>query len=178
MARIAPFSINAAVFAAAAATMATAAWPALAQCRLCDRPTTQRDAVGHGAEIELEIEASLNFDRLLLFGAGEGSALIAPDGSRSAGGSITDIGPRAMVGKAVIRGEPGRAVRVDLPSRVELHSLGGGTITFDQVTSDLPAMPRLDNNGQLAFRLGGRIRIRGDAEGDYRGSLPINVEYQ
>ena len=158
--------------------MAVAAWPAMAQCRLCDRPTTQRETEGAGKPIELEIETSLNFDRLVLFGAGEGSALITPDGARSSAGSIADIGPRAMVGKAVIHGDPGRALRIDLPSRIELHSLGGGTISFDQVTSDLPAQPRLDSAGRLAFRFGGRIRIRGDAEGDYRGALPITVEYQ
>lgn len=160
------------------AVLAASTSPVLAQCRLCDRPSTQRDAAGRSERIELEIESSLSFDRLLLFGAGEGSALITPDGARSAAGSIADIGPRAMVGKAVIHGEPGRSVRIDLPSRIELHSLGGGTISFDQVTSDLPSVPRLDSAGQLSFRFGGRIRVRGDAEGDYRGALPITVEYQ
>jgi hypothetical protein len=29
----------------------------------------------------------------------------------------------------------------------------------------------------LTFRFGGRIRISGDAEGDYRGNLPIAAEY-
>lgn len=174
MGRIAPFSL----FAAALAGFGVAAWPVNAQCRLCKSPTTQREAVGKGEQIELEIETSLNFDRLLLFGTGEGSARIEPDGARSAAGSVADIGPRAMVGKAVIHGEPGRAVRIDLPSRIELHSLGGGAISFDQVTSDLPALPRLDGAGKLSFRFGGRIRIRGDAEGDYRGALPITVEYQ
>jgi hypothetical protein len=176
MGRIAPFSLCVAALAATAGTIG--AWPARAQCRLCDSPTTQREAAGHSEQIELEIETSLNFDRLLLFGAGEGSALIRPDGARSAAGSVADIGPRAMVGKAVIHGQPGRAVRIDVPPQIELYSLGGGTISFDQVTSDLPAMPRLDSAGRLTFRFGGRIRIRGDAEGDYRGALPITVEYQ
>ena len=120
----------------------------------------------------------MKFDRLVLFGEGDGSALLKPDGSHSAEGAVSDIGPRAMVGSAVIRGEPGRTVRIDLPARIELHSSSGGTISFDQVTSDLPALPRLDGAGQLSFRFGGRIRISGDAEGDYRGDLPITVEYQ
>lgn len=178
MARIAPFSLCAATLGAAAAAIAVGARPADAQCRLCDRPTTQREAQGSSERIALEIETSLNFDRLVLFGSGEGSALIRSDGVRSAAGSIADVGPRAMVGSAVIHGEPGRAVRIDLPSRIELYSLSGGTISFDQVTSDLPVMPRLDSAGRLAFRFGGRIRIRGDAEGDYRSALPITVEYQ
>jgi len=178
MGRIAPFSLPAGALAAVAAAMVVGARPATAQCRLCDNPTTQRETAGDAKQIELEIETSLNFDRLVLFGAGEGTASITPDGARSSAGSIAEIGPRAMVGKAVVQGEPGRALRIDLPSRIELHSLGGATISFDQVTSDLPAQPRLDSAGRLSFRFGGRIRIRGDAEGDYRGALPITVEYQ
>lgn len=174
MGRIAPFAFCAAAFAAIAA----GAWPARAQCRLCDTPTTQPDTRDQGEQIRLEIETSLNFDRLVLFGAGEGSAMIKPDGTHAAAGTVADIGPRAMVGTAVIHGTPGRTVRIDLPSRIELYSLSGGTISFDQVTSDLPALPRLDGAGRLSFRFGGRIRINGDAEGDYRGDLPITVEYQ
>jgi hypothetical protein len=30
----------------------------------------------------------------------------------------------------------------------------------------------------LSFRFGGRVRITGNADGDYRGDLPITVEYQ
>ena len=49
---------------------------------------------------------------------------------------------------------------------------------MDEVLSDLPALPRLDAAGNLSFRFGGRARISGDADGDYRGDLPITVEYQ
>ncbi len=176
MGRIAPLGFCAAALTAIAA----GSWPAAAaaQCRLCERPTTERAPPVAGKGIRLDIETSLNFDRLLLLGAGAGSAMIKPDGSRAVYGSVVNLGPRAMVGTAVIYGEPGRTVRVDLPSRIELYSLGGGTISFDQVTSDLPALPRLDAAGRLSFRFGGRIQIGGDAEGDYRGNLPITVEYQ
>jgi hypothetical protein len=68
-------------------------------------------------------------------------------------------------------------VRIDLPSRIQLYSLSGGTISFDDVTSDLPSLPRLDTAGRLTFRFGGRLRVGGDAEGDYRGDLPITAEY-
>jgi hypothetical protein len=82
-----------------------------------------------------------------------------------------------MVGRAVVRGEPGRAVRIDLPARIELHSIGGGRIAIDGIISDLPGAPQLDSNGNLSFRFGGRLRVVGDAEGDYRGDVPITVEY-
>ena len=45
-------------------------------------------------------------------------------------------------------------------------------------SSDLPSLPRLDSAGNLSFRFGGRITISGDADGQYRGDLPITVEYQ
>jgi hypothetical protein len=126
----------------------------------------------------VEIETSLNFDRLVVLGGSVGIAEIRPDGSRSAQGSIEGLGPRAMVGTATLHGEPGRSVRVDLPSRIQLYSLSGGQIAFDEVTSDLPPLPRLDSTGKLTFRFGGRVHVTSDADGDYRGELPITAEYQ
>jgi len=38
-------------------------------------------------------------------------------------------------------------------------------------------MPKLDAAGNLTFRFGGRITITGSAEGQFRGDLPITVEY-
>lgn len=171
-----PWYLRAPLIGALAAAAVTA-WPASAQCRLCDTPTTARQEPGPDNQIRLDIEASINFDRLILLGAGDGTAVIRPDGSRAAQGTVADIGPRAMVGSATIHGEPGRVVRVELPHQIELFSVGGGRIQFDQVVSDLPAMPRLDSAGNLRFQFGGRVRITGDSDGAYRGDLPITVEY-
>jgi hypothetical protein len=151
--------------------------PAGAQCRLCSTPSTAPDEKMGGKPVELQIESSLRFDRLVLSGAGQGSAVIRPDGSSSAQGAIDSISARAMVGSATVHGEPGRSVRVELPRRITLYSLGGGEITFDDVVSDLPSLPRLDSAGNLSFRFGGRLTVNGDAEGDYRGDLSITVEY-
>ena len=76
-----------------------------------------------------------------------------------------------------MHGEPGRGVRIDLPRRIELHSLTGGSVVIDDIVSDLPGAPRLDAAGGLTFRFGGRLRVSGDAEGEYRGDMPITVEY-
>lgn len=162
---------------AVAAAVLSAAAPALAQCRLCDTPTTTADLSSDTDEVSLQIETSLDFDRLVLLGAGEGTATLLPDGSRAATGVIGDIGGRAMAGSGVLRGQPGRAVRVDLPRLIELHSLSGGRIVIEEVVSDLPSAPRLDSTGKLEFRFGGRLRISGDAEGEYRGDIPITVDY-
>jgi hypothetical protein len=158
---------------------AAGAWaPAGAQCRLCDQPTTQPPtATGPDGDVQLQIETRLDFDRLILSGSGAGAATIRPDGSQSAEGGVIDLGPRAMVGTVLVHGEPGRSVRVDLPHRIELYSLGGGRITLDEITSDLSSLPRLDPAGNLSFRFGGRLIVSGDSDGQYRGDLPITVEY-
>jgi len=174
MMRALPIYLAVLAFAAGAFAVPQAA---RAQCRLCDTPTTQGSAEADTAAIRLEVETRLDFDKLIVLGAGEGTATLSPDGTRSTSGVIGAIGGRAMVGSAVIRGEPGRAVRVDLPAQIRLYSLSGAGILIEKVQTDLSPAPRLDSSGRLEFRFGGRLRISGDADGDYRGDVPITVEY-
>lgn len=161
----------------AAAAGFAAAVPARAQCRLCAVPTTARETPDAKGPMTLEVEAGLDFDRLVLLGPSGGSATLRPDGTRQVSGAIGAMGGRAMVGEARVRGEPGRPVRVDLPPRIELHSPGGSQITIHEITTDLPAAPRLDPSGNLTFRFGGRLEVAGEQEGDFRGDLPITAEY-
>jgi hypothetical protein len=78
----------------------------------------------------------------------------------------------------IVHGAPGRTLRIDVPRRIDLFSLGGSRLTFDQVVTDAEELPRLDSAGNLTFHIGGRLRFMGDEDGDYRGDLPITVEYQ
>jgi len=150
---------------------------AAAQCRLCDVPSTQLPADSADGDVELLVETSLDFDRLIFSGTGFGAATMRPDGSNGAEGVVTSVGPRARVGTVLVHGAPGRALRIQFPHRIELYSLSGGRITLDQVSTDLPAEPRLDAAGNLSFRFGGRLVVSGDSDGQYRGDLPITVEY-
>lgn len=161
----------------AAAAWAAATDAARAQCRLCETPTTERGEGDERTGISLQVEAGLDFDRLVLLSPGAGSATLLPDGSRRVSGTIAAISGRAMVGEVRIRGEAGRAVLVELPDRVELHSLGGGRIVIDEIVSDLPPSPRLDGAGLLTFRFGGRLEVSGDSDGEFRGEVPITVDY-
>lgn len=165
------------ILAMVAALVCAGGSVAPAQCRLCTTPTTNRDDSQISDRIALDVQTSLNFDQLVFDGRGSGSATIRPDGSIQNAGAVTDISPRAMVGTVVLHGQPGRTIRVQLPSRIVLHSIGGGEISFDDVVSDLPSLPRLDDSGSLTFRFGGRLHVSGDAEGQYRGDLPITAEY-
>lgn len=161
----------------AAALLVGAPGPAPAQCRLCETPTTAADPANSEAAILLEVEASLDFDRLVLLGGGQGAATLLPSGERSATGTLAPLGARAMVGSVTVRGEPGRSLRVEIPKRVVLHSLSGGQVVIDDIETDLPSLPRLDSAGRLSFRFGGRLSVSGDSEGDYRGDVPITVDY-
>lgn len=163
--------------ATVAALAVAAATPARAQCRLCERPTTTATALETAGEVSLSIEASLDFDRVVLTGSDGGTATLLPNGERSASGGIAAISGRAMVGSVLVRGEAGRSVRVELPAQLQLYSLSGGRIAVDDIVSDLPDLPKLDSSGNLSFRFGGRLTVSGDSEGDYRGDVPITVEY-
>jgi hypothetical protein len=147
-----------------------------APCLLCEpRPTVLEEKPAR--PISLDIETTLDFDRLILSGGSGGTAELDPNGARIASGAVTAIGARAMVGEVVIRGEPGRQLRIELPSNIELFGLAGGSLRVESIRSDLPPLPRLDSNGQLSFRIGGVVQVSGNADGDFRGNARINVEY-
>ena len=150
-----------------------------AQCRLCSAPTTQATGESMTDMMRIEIEARLDFDRIVVTsGNGGGTARILPDGTTSTSGAIGAIGGRAMVGSVVVRGEPGRLLRVDLPAMITLYGrTSGGSIRLDSLVTDLPAQPRLDSQGMLQFRFGGALHVDGNVDGDFRGDVPITVDY-
>lgn len=150
-----------------------------AECRLCgnDETLTGGPAADIARPMALEVRTSLDFDRVILTGPAGGTARLNPDGSRQTEGALTPLSGRAMIGEVVIRGEPHRQVRVELPRRIDLYGFAGGALAVTRVTSDLPLLPRLDGEGLLRIRFGGELFIAGDAEGDYRGDVPITVDY-
>ena len=152
--------------------------PAPALCRLCATPTTEAAGAGAADHVSIEVQARLDFDQIVVLDSGgTGTARLLPDGSSSTSGSIGAISGRAMVGTVVVRGEPGRLVRVDLPSAIALHGRTGGSIRLDSLVTDLPGQPRLDSQGMLQFRFGGALHVEGNVDGDFRGDVPITVDY-
>jgi len=147
-----------------------------APCSLCS-PVAATSDEKPVTPVKLDVEVNLDFDRLILDGSGNGTAELGPDGVRNVTGSIMAMGARAMLGEVVIRGEPGRQVRVDLPRRIEMQGYSGGVIRIESLRSDLPQMPRLDSNGRLKFRVGGTLQVTGDASGEFRGDVTIDVDY-
>lgn len=149
-----------------------------AQCRLCDKPVTERMSEDSASQIQLEIQALLDFDQIILLQSGSrGTARINPDGTAATSGSVATMSPRAMVGSVVVRGEPGRFVQLGLPTEIVLYGIRGGTIRMTRISSDVGTATRLDSQGQLHFRFGGELQIEGEVEGDYRGDIPLSVDY-
>ena len=64
-----------------------------------------------------------------------------------------------------------------MPARIELYSVGGSRIAIDRIQTDLSGLPKLDSAGNLSFRFGGQLHLTGDSEGEYRGDVPITVDY-
>lgn len=149
-----------------------------AQCRLCETPTTEVAAEVRPDAVRIEVQARLDFDQIVVMdNEGLGTARVLPDGSTSVSGSVGALGGRAMVGNVVVRGGPGRFVRIGLPSAISLYGRSGGSIRLDSLVTDLPAQPRLDSQGSLQFRFGGALHIDGNVDGDFRGDVPITVDY-
>ena len=123
------------------------------------------------------MESRLDFDKVVVNGNGNALLALSPDGVARLSGAATAAGARAMPGSVLVRGEPGRAVRVELPPQVELLGAGAGSIRIDSLVTDLPPFPRIGDDGTLSFRFGGDLRLTGDSDGAYRGTIDITVEY-
>jgi hypothetical protein len=149
-----------------------------AQCRLCQAPTTESADEVSGGPVRIEVQARLDFDQLVVMDAASpGMARLLPDGTASTSGAIGAISGRAMVGRVIVHGEPGRLVRVGLPGEIRLYGITGSSIRLDSLVTDLPPQARLDGQGSLQFRFGGSLHIQGNVEGEYRGDVPIIVDY-
>ena len=144
-----------------------------APCQLCGADASETLDAAPVAPLRLQVETRLDFDKVVFDGAGSASLALSPDGVARLSGAATAAGARAMPGSVLIRGEPGRAVRVDLPGKVTLFGDGHGTISIDSLTTDLPAFPRIGADGTLSFRFGGDLRLSGDSDGAFRGTVDI-----
>jgi len=148
-----------------------------APCLLCSAAPTDVFNARPVAPLRLQMETRLDFDKIVFEGTGDALLALSPNGNVRLSGAATAAGARAMPGSVLIRGEPGRAVRIDLPGKVILFGEGNGSISIESLTTDLPNFPRIGPDGTLLFRFGGDLRISGDTDGPFRGSIDIVVDY-
>ena len=144
-------------------------------CKLC---LAAQASAEDQVPLRIEIEGGMEFSRLALSGKGDGSALLDPQsGAKRVDQGLIDLGGYAVTGRARVSGAPSRSVRIVLPPSVTMRTPDGGTAELTDLATDLPAMPMLDANGALEFAFGGRLRVSGAAAGNFRGRIPIGVEY-
>jgi hypothetical protein len=126
-------------------------------CKLC---AEAREEARERAPIEVDVESGIRLS-----------------GRKLTRDNLMDLGGMSFSGRARVTGEPLQPVRVDLPGSVTLHSPGGATVELTDFETDLPDLPMLDASGNLEFTFGGRLRTIGGGTGNFRGRIPIRVDY-
>lgn len=158
-----------------------AASPTSAQCLLCAQDGPNGSTLskrGTTVPLRVEVETQLDMGRVAV-GAMGGEVEVDPaTGARRLRGDVVDLGGFALTGVVIVRGEPGAEVRVTLPASIDLESSHGRAARVTGLATDLSAAPRLGPDGRLAFRFGGRLQVGALDDGDYRGRIPVTVEYQ
>ncbi len=150
-------------------------------CLLCASSDTQVAAVARQSSLPLNIEITtkLDFSRAALPASGGGQIELDPQsGHKRVVGGIVALGGAALAGTATVTGEPGRAVRIELPSNARMTSPTGGVVELTGLRTSLMAGSRLDSAGRLEFSFGGTLVVRGHISGTFRGRIPITVQYQ
>jgi len=128
--------------------------------------------------LHIEIESGIDFSRSALRNKQDGDALIDPlTGEKIVGPNMIDLGGFPFQGKARVTGRPLQPVRIDLPATVTLRSTKGAKAELSEFTTDIDGVAMLDANGELVFRFGARITTIEARGGNFRGRIPIRVEY-
>ena len=175
MGRFVPYYAFGVAIAAMTAGLVPA--PTAAQCAFCGITPGDPAAGGQSAPIEIELETTLDFDRIIVDGNGGGAVRLLPDGSSDFSGSVQSISGRARIGRVIIHGEPNRPISVSFPRTLELTGIKGTVIAISALVTNLPDSPMLDSSGQLVVEFGGELDVRGDADGEFRGNILVRADY-
>jgi hypothetical protein len=128
--------------------------------------------------LSITVESGISVGRLALQGRKDGNAQIDPQtGSKQVGANMIDLGGLSYQGKATIIGQPLKPVRIELPQTVILYSPSGAEAELSDFRTDLSGVAMLDASGQLQFNFGATISSKNGQGGDFRGRIPIRVEY-
>ena len=97
---------------------------------------------------------------------------------RTISGQLVDLGGFAVQGSVTISGEPNRRVVVDFPSTMTMTNADGATLRLRNFDTSLKNNPRIGSDGTLSFTFGAELGVDGLSDGDFRGSIPITVDYR
>ncbi len=127
--------------------------------------------------LAIEIFTDLSFSRLAMTGDNGSAAIDPQSGAKRIEGGMIDLGGMSVQGHGRVTGMPQRRVRVDLPHRVTMSAPDGTNAELSDLVTDLPANPVLDAAGNLEFTFGGKLNLRSSQGGNFRGRIPISVDY-
>jgi uncharacterized protein DUF4402 len=128
--------------------------------------------------LAITIDSGLQVGRLGLTGKQDGTAAIDPQtGAKQMVANMVDLGGATFQGKATVTGQPLKPVRIELPQTVMLRSPSGAEAQLSNFRTDLPPVAMLDAHGSLAFNFGATITTKDAQGGDFRGRIPIRVDY-
>ena len=165
---------------ACAVTLGAATGPVSAQCLLCDKPQAapgEDPSKFINLPLRVTINTRLDFSRAAIANIGQGSIVVTPDGARTVSGSLEDLGGMGVAGTVEIWGSPLRRISVEMPTTVELRAADGSVATVTNFRTDLKKNPNLGLFGYLKFNFGGELRVTAGQAGQFRGRIPITVEY-
>ena len=128
--------------------------------------------------LTITIDSGISVGRLGLMGRKDGTAEIDPQtGAKQVGPDMVDLGGLSYQGKATITGQPLRPIRIELPQTVTLYSQSGAKAELRDFRTDLAGVAMLDVHGELQFNFGATITSKDGQGGNFRGRIPIRVEY-
>ncbi len=143
------------------------------------------DSATANASAEVLSTLTVTKDQDLLFGQiavnGNGTVLIAPDGSSSCSAQLVCTGTRQAAGFTVTgTADVGVVASVDQTSVTLTHSTDGTkTFTLNNFTLNFPLGNTL-TGGDASFNVGGTLNVTSAMAlaGVYNGSFDVTVEYQ
>ncbi|MBK6298665.1 MAG: DUF4402 domain-containing protein [Sphingomonadales bacterium] len=144
-------------------------------CQLC--ATAPADPAPSLRALSVTIDAALDFSTAVYTNRDSGSIAIEARTGRRQMIGFAALGGPALAGTVTITGEPFARVTVNLPRTVVLTSNLGGTADVTEIRTDLPPHPVIGPNGRLVFTFGGRLTARNGVDGDFRGRIPVTVDY-
>lgn len=128
--------------------------------------------------LSIEVSAGLDFARIAAPASGDATVAVDPrSAERSIGGGAVGLGGFPLAGEVVVRGTPGRPIRIDMPREADLATADGRTVHLIRIETDLGPAPRLDAGGMLRFRFGGVLLVKPGTGGLFRGRIPITANY-